>query len=331
MFISGIAGFLGSWLAESFVKDGWEVVGADTLVGRYRSNVPKGARLVVGDCADLDLVRKLTRGCDVVYHCASYAYEGFSVFSPNTVAQSVYMTSASLISAAIANKVRRFVLCSSMARYGAQKVRFGETMRPLPQDPYGVSKVASEDLLRLMATVHGVEYVIAVPHNIYGPRQKYDDPFRNVISIFANLMLQGRQSLIYGDGTQKRCFSYIRDDVLPLKLLATKPEISGEIFNIGPDDEFVTINRLAKEIADIIGFDLRPVHLEARPQEVRLANCDASKSGKMLGFKPRWKLRDGISETVEWIRKKGPRPFKYHIEVEIMNELTPTVWKKRLL
>lgn len=331
MFISGMAGFLGSWLAESFIEDGWDVVGVDTLVGGYRSNVPKKAKLVVGDCADLRLVRKLTKGCDVVYHCASYAYEGLSVFSPSTVAQSVYMTSASLISAAVSNKVKRFVLCSSMARYGAQKVPFKETMHPLPEDPYGMAKVASENLLRIMSTVHGMEYVVAVPHNIYGPRQKYDDPFRNVVSIFANLMLQGRQPFVYGDGEQRRCFSYIKDVVAPMKQLATNSRINGETFNVGPDDEFVTINKLAEEVAEIIGFDLRPVRLEARPQEVKLANCDATKSRKMLGFKPKWKLRDGIGETVEWIRKKGPRPFKYHIEVEIVNELTPTVWKKRLL
>jgi UDP-glucose 4-epimerase len=331
MFISGIAGFLGSWLAESFIADGWDVVGADTLVGGYRSNVPKQARFVVGDCADLSLMRKLTRDCDVVFHCASYAYEGLSVFSPSTVAHSVFMTTASMASAAVSNGVGRFVLCSSMARYGAQRVPFKETMPPRPEDPYGAAKVASEELLRLVATVHGMEYVIAVPHNIYGPRQKYDDPFRNVVSIFANLMLQGRQPLIYGDGEQKRCFSYVRDMIPPLKQLATEPKLNGEIFNVGPDDEFITINQLARELADVIGFDLKPTHMEARPQEVKLANCDATKSRRMLGFSSEWKLKDGLRETVEWLRERGPRPFKYHIDVEIFNDSTPTVWKKRLL
>ena len=92
-----------------------------------------------------------------------------------------------------------------MARYGKQEtVPFREDMVCKPQDPYGIAKYAGELLVSNLCNTHGMEYVIAVPHNITGPRQKYDDPFRNVASIMINLMLQGRQPIVYGDGTQKR-------------------------------------------------------------------------------------------------------------------------------
>ena len=175
-----------------------------------------------------------------------------------------------MISAAIANKVRRFVMCSSMARYGTNKVPFTEDMTPRPQDPYGIGKYAAELMLQNLAETHGMEWVIAVPHNIVGPRQKYDDPYRNVASIFINLMLQGRQPYIYGDGNQKRCFSFISDDIAPLKQMAsTTQRASVEIINIGPDDEFITINELAEH--DRPADPVRPqdrTTRRGRPQEV---------------------------------------------------------------
>ncbi|HSO37669.1 MAG TPA: GDP-mannose 4,6-dehydratase, partial [Labilithrix sp.] len=227
-------------------------------------------------------------------------------------------------------KVRRFVMCSSMARYGTNKVPFSEDMTPKPQDPYGIGKYASELLLQNLAETHGMEWVIAVPHNIVGPRQKYDDPYRNVASIFINMMLQGRQPYIYGDGNQKRCFSFISDDIAPLKQMALDDKCVGQIINIGPDDEFVTINELAELTAKLIGFKLEITYTRGRPQEVLLANCSADKARKLLDYRPKVKLEDGIRNMIDWIRSRGARPFKYHLDLEIINEKTPDTWSKRL-
>ena len=98
-----------------------------------------------------------------------------------------------------------------MARYGDISTPFKETDKVNPVDPYGVSKVAAENILKILSKTHGIEYNIAVPHNIIGPKQKYDDPYRNVASIMINLILQGRQPTIYGDGTQKRDFTHVED------------------------------------------------------------------------------------------------------------------------
>jgi UDP-glucose 4-epimerase len=330
IFISGVAGFLGSHLAEAFLADGHSVVGIDNMIGGYLDNVPAGVEFYQADCNDFGRVKDFMHGVDIVYHCAATAYEGLSVFSPHLVTQNIVTASTGMVSAAIANKVRRFVMCSSMARYGTNKVPFTEDMTPKPQDPYGIGKWTSELMLQSLAETHGMEWVVAVPHNIIGPRQKYDDPYRNVASIFINLMLQGRAPYIYGDGTQKRCFSFISDDIAPLKQMAYMPECNGQVINIGPDDEFVTINELAATVARLINFPLQITYTKGRPQEVHLANCSADKARKLLNYKPRVSLEDGLRQMIDWIRSRGVRPFKYHLELEIQNEKTPDTWSKRL-
>ena len=210
VFITGVAGFLGSHIADALLELGHEVLGCDNLIGGYKDNIPKGVSFYQEDCNNLEKMQHLLRGVDIVYHTACTAYEGLSVFSPKLVVENTMMNTISMASAAIQNGVKRFVYCSSMARYGTQKViPFTEDMICNPQDPYGIAKLSSEKMLENLCSIHGMELVIAIPHNIIGPRQKYDDPFRNVASIMINLMLQGRQPIIYGDGMQKRCFSFV--------------------------------------------------------------------------------------------------------------------------
>lgn len=330
IFITGVAGFLGSHLADAFLADGHQVVGIDNMIGGYLDNVPEGVEFHQYDCNDFSRVKELMKGSDIVYHCAATAYEGLSVFSPHMITQNIVGASTGVISAAVANGVRRFVMCSSMARYGTNQVPFHEDMTPRPQDPYGIGKWTSELLLRNLADTHGMEWVVAVPHNIVGPRQKYDDPYRNVASIFINLMLQGRQPYIYGDGNQMRCFSFVSDDIDPLKQMAFSPEVVGQIINIGPDDEFVTINELAAVTARLLQFPLEITYTRGRPQEVLLANCSADKARRLLGYQPKVKLEEGMQQMIDWISHRGVRPFKYHLDLEILNEKTPETWAKRL-
>ena len=330
IFISGIAGFMGSHLADAFIAEGYKVVGCDSLIGGYLDNVPSEAEFYQYDLNYHNSIVKITRDCEIIFHCAATAYEGLSVFSPYFVTKNIVQSSVSLITAAIANRAKRFVFCSSMARYGTQdRVPFTEDMTPMPQDPYGIGKYTSELFLKNLCETHGMEWVIAVPHNIIGPRQKYDDPYRNVASIMINLMLQKRQPIIYGDGEQKRCFSFIQDDIDILYRLAFEKDAAGEVINIGPDDEFVTINQLAGCIAEILGFMLDPVYEKSRPQEVQFANCSADKARRLFGYSPKVRLREGLRSMVDHIKQRGTKPFKYHIDLEIINKSTPDTWTER--
>ena len=330
IFVTGVAGFLGSHLAENMLEMGHEVVGIDSLIGGEIINVPPSVEFYQYDCCDRNSVARVSRGCDVVYHCAATAYEGLSVFSPALISRNIIDASVSVFSAAIENKVKRIIFCSSMARYGTNEVPFKETFEPRPQDPYGIAKVAAEQMLRVLCQVHDVEYVIAVPHNIIGPRQKFDDPYRNVASIMINLMMQNRQPIIYGDGEQKRCFSFVEDCLSCLVKMVNSPKVVGEVINIGPDEEFVTINQLFATIKDLLGFRGEPIYMPDRPQEVRFATCSADKARALLDYKSKVKLEAGLRSMIQYIGGRGPRKFRYHLELEIINEKTPATWRERL-
>ena len=221
---------------------------------------------------------------------------------------------------------------SSMARYGTQDtVPFKEDMIPKPQDPYGIAKYGAELLIKNICETHGMKYVILVPHNIIGPRQKYDDPFRNVASIMINRMLKGEQPIVYGDGNKMRCFSFWEDVANPLMIACESDVVDGQVVNIGPDEEFITINELAQKLAKIIGFDLNIKYMPGRPQEVKHANCSADKARQLLNYKTSKTLDEGLTELVEWIKIKGTKPFDYHLPLEFVTEKTPKTWSERLM
>lgn len=331
ILITGVAGFMGSHLADALLAKGHVVVGVDNLIGGYLDNVPKGVEFHELDCSNLNEMNKIMPGVDIVYHTACTAHEGLSVFSPELITRNTFGNSLSVISSAISNNVKRFIYCSSMARYGTQEITpFTEDMIPKPQDPYGISKYAVEQCLHNLSETHGMEYVIAVPHNIIGPRQKYDDPFRNVAGIMINLMLQNRQPFIYGNGSQTRCFSFIQDVIDPLIEMATNNECRGQVINIGPDKGTVTILELAETIAKLLNFELKPNFMPDRPREVKHASCSADKVKKLLNFESKISLEEGLSEMIDYIKKRGAKTFEYHLNLEIISDITPKTWKDRL-
>jgi UDP-glucose 4-epimerase len=331
VFVSGAAGFLGSHLADSFIQSGQEVVGCDNMIGADLNNLPEGIQFEEADCCDVDAMKRLTRGTDLIYHCAAVATEGLSVFSPALIAKHVYENTAGLLVGAASNKVKRFVFCSSTARYGVGKPPYTEDQTPDPVDPYGIAKYAAELLVRNVCETHGIEYVIAVPHNIIGPKQKYDDAYRNVASIMINRMLQGKQPIIYGDGEQTRSFSFVQDCVDPLVKMGTLPGLNGEVINIGPDTETVSINELAKILGELLNFKLDPIYVPDRPKEVKNTSCSADKARRLLGYETKVSLRDGLQRMVDWIRQHGTKPFSYHLPIEIDSPLVPATWKSRLI
>ena len=326
IFITGVAGFLGSNLADFYLQKGFKVSGCDNLIGGDIDNVDPKVNFTKTDCENLQKMTEITKNVDVVIHAAAYAHENLSVFSPHLICSNIIGGSTSVFSAAIQNKVKRIVFCSSMARYGKIKQPFFEEDTPNPVDPYGISKLAAEKILINLCETFGVEYNIAIPHNIIGIKQKYDDPFRNVASIMINLILQNRQPIIYGDGEQKRSFSDVDDCIYCIDKLATDPNITSEIVNIGPDDNFISINELFKKISNQLQFNQEPVHYSDRPNEVKMANCSADKAKKILDYKKNVSLDESLSKMTEYIKLKGKKNFQYNYELEIIDEKTPKTW-----
>ena len=331
IFVTGIGGFLGSHIADKLIEQGHSVSGCDNLIGGYLENVPRDAEFFQVDAIYLNQMKKMTSNSDLIIHTACTAYEGLSVFSPYLVGQNTYQISMSVFTAAAQNKIEKVINCSSMARYGEQsQIPFTEELVPKPQDPYGIAKLASEQTLDILSKVHGFKYVNLVPHNIIGPRQKYDDPYRNVVSIMINRVLNGDPPIIYGDGSQERCFSDIDDVVDPILNSINNEKAIGETINIGPDEDVITINQLARKILKVLNSDLEPIYIDPRPQEVKYAHCSADKARELLGYETTVKLDDSIKKIADWIIEMGPKKFRYHLDIEIINDKTPKTWKKKL-
>lgn len=330
IFITGVAGFLGSNLADYYINKGFTVSGNDNLVGGDEDNVSNKVNFYRGECEDLEFMTKCMKGVDVVCHTAAYAHEGLSNISPTLICNSNVTGSVAIFTAAIRNKIKRIVYCSSMARYGNIKMPFDEEDVPNPIDPYGVSKLAAEKILKILCETHNVEYNIAVPHNIIGPKQKYDDPFRNVASIMTNLMLQNRKPIIYGDGAQKRCFSDVDDCIYCLDKLLFDPEIKSQIVNIGPDENVITIKQLFEIISNKLKFNENPIYFKDRPNEVKYAACSSNKARNLLNYSTSVTLEESLDKVIDFIKKKGTKEFKYGYKLEIENENTPETWKNKI-
>jgi len=331
IFITGIAGFLGSNLAEYYLKKNFKVSGCDNLIGGSLDNINLNKiNFFKANCEDFEMMKKITKDVDVLCHAAAYAHEGLSTFSPVLISSNNVVGSVSIFTAAVVNKIKRIVYCSSMARYGNIRIPFREDDALNPVDPYGASKVAAENILKILSKTHNFQYNIAVPHNIIGPKQKYDDPYRNVVSIMINMMLQKRNPIIYGDGNQKRTFSDIDDCIYCLDKLLMDPNIFSQVVNIGPDEEFITINELYRLLSNKLKFNLQPQYVDERPNEVKNATCSSDKARKILDYKTNVSLDESLNKIIHYIKKKGPKKFEYNYFLEINNEKTPATWRNRL-
>jgi UDP-glucose 4-epimerase len=260
-----------------------------------------------------------------VYHLAAYAAEGLSHFIRRYNYQTNLIASINLINEAVKKEVACFVFTSSIAVYGAGQLPMTEEMVPIPEDPYGISKLAVELDLKAAHEMFGLNYVVFRPHNVYGERQNIADRYRNVIGIFMNQALQDRPLPVFGDGKQTRAFSHI-DDVAPL--IARSPEIpqaQNEVFNVGADTPY-SILELAEEISLAFKKPLKLEHLPAR-NEVVHAFSDHSKARRIFGATKTVTLREGIGRMAEWVLSKGSATPIWFDDIEIDKKLPPS-WRR---
>jgi len=330
--ITGISGLLGSTYARYLInKDGYEVVGIDNMIGGVEGNVPEKAEYIRGDIQDTALLTEICKGADCIFHTAALPYEGLSVFSPACTVNSIVSGTVSVASACLANNVRLLINCSSMARYGDQQPPFTEDMPRKPVDPYGLAKAQAEEHLELLHEIHGLNFVTVVPHNVIGVGQRYYDPFRNVVGIMINRTLQGKPIIIYGDGEQKRSFSSVNDCIAAVyKIMISDRDIAKEVYNIGPDDNEISIKQLAYKIGHFCNKYPNLQHFPDRPREVKNAFCSSDKIRKEFNYNATISVDYTLNNMIDWI-KPQVKEFEYHLPLEFTTDETPKTWTDKLI
>jgi UDP-glucose 4-epimerase len=327
--VTGGAGFIGAHVVNELIKLNHRVIVLDDLSGGFIENVNSEAIFIEGSITDLKLIEKIFKDHEItyVYHLAAYAAEGLSHFIRRFNYENNLIGSINLINESIKSKVICFVFTSSIAVYGACPPPMTEDMVPKPEDPYGIAKLAVEQDLKAAHEMFGLEYIIFRPHNVYGEYQNLGDRYRNVVGIFMNQLMRGKELSVFGDGTQTRAFSYIGDVAPYIANSVNIEKAKNEIFNIGADKEY-TINELAGAISDVMGMKSKIRYLPAR-NEVLHAYADHSKASEVFDMTNPYSLHEGISRMAAWAKQKGIKKSTEFKNIEIREKL-PVFWLEDL-
>jgi len=324
--VTGAAGFLGSHLVDYLLDAmGLEVVALDDLSGGCRENVNPCSTFVEGSVVDDVLLRDLfsKHRFQYVYHLAAYAAEGLSHFIRRFNYTNNLIGSVNLINASVNHKVECFVFTSSIAVYGAGQVPLTEETVPKPEDPYGVAKLAVEQDLAAAHEMFGLDSVVFRPHNVYGERQNLGDKYRNVVGIFMKQILGGEDITIFGDGEQRRAFTYVGDIVPGIARSAITPAAKNKVFNVGSDTHS-SVNELAEIVIRALGKTAKIRHVEAR-NEVKIAYSDHSRFKAVFQDASHTSLEDGVRRMAAWAKTAGVRKSGDFSNIEIPFKLPP-VW-----
>ncbi|MCD6519652.1 MAG: GDP-mannose 4,6-dehydratase [Anaerolineae bacterium] len=306
--VTGVAGFIGSHLAERLLREGYRVVGVDCFTDYYAREIKEhniqgllqapGFTFIEADLGEMDLV-SLLEGVSYVFHQAAQAGvraswgQSFAIYTTLNI-----LNTQKLLEAARQSKLKKFIYASSSSVYGdSDELPLRETTLLRPVSPYGVSKLAGEHLARLYAKNFGVPTVSLRYFTVYGPRQRPDMAFHK----FLRAIYTGGTIHIYGDGEQTRDFTFVSDAVEANILAMTRGE-PGSYFNIGGGSR-VTVNHCLDLLRQITGRDF-PVRYET-PQhgDVRHTWADTTAARNELGFCPRVSLEEGLRAEDEWFRE----------------------------
>lgn len=328
--VTGAAGFLGAHLTRELLSSAdMDIVALDDLSGGFESNIPDSSRVtfVEGSITDDRLVTNLFAEYEFkyVYHLAAYAAEGLSHFIRRFNYTNNVVGSVNLINESINHGVSRFVFTSSIAVYGESQVPMQESMVPEPEDPYGVAKYAVELDLKAAQRVHGLHYTIFRPHNVYGEYQNIGDRYRNVVGIFMNQIMEGRPLTVFGDGSQKRAFSYVGDIIGPIVSSAWNTDARDEVFNIGADDVY-SVNNLAHAVCEVLGSGDPDITYLPPRDEVHVAYSDHSKARDIFGRPESTALETGLKKMAAWVQEVGVRSTPPFDEIEVRKNL-PESWR----
>ena len=308
ILITGVAGLIGSRLADYIIENEPDVhiVGIDDLSGGYIENVNPKVELWQMNLVNGNISECFERhNFDYVYHLAAYAAEGLSPFIRSYNYQNNLVATSRIINECIVHDVKRLIFTSTMAVYGHGNGEiFDETQVPCPVDPYGIAKYACEMDIKVAGEQHGLDWCIVRPHNVYGIKQNIWDKYRNVLGIWMYQHMNGEPMTIFGDGMQKRAFSYVDDCLEPLWKTSQQDNCSKQIINLGGTVHY-TINE-ANEILKNVIKGGETIYKEQR-HEVKNAVPTWQKSVDLLDYRDDTNLHNGLVKMWKWAQKQPNR------------------------
>ena len=304
--MTGVAGFIGSHIAESLLALGARVRGLDDLSEGEQRNIPEGAGLFRGDICDSEACSAAVEGCEILFHLAAKVSVPRSVSDPVGYHQTNVTGTVNLLEAARRGGVRRFIYSASSSAYGDQpELPKHEVMAPKPMSPYAAAKLAAEHYVRSYAAVYEIDAVCLRYFNIFGPRQNANSAYAGVIAAFARDLLAGEPPTIYGDGSASRDFTYVANAV-HANLLAARHErpLEGEVYNVGIGRR-VTVSELAELMGRVVTemtgrAPPEPRYAPPRAGDVPHSLADLSRIRSEMGYEPIVGLEEGLGKTLAW-------------------------------
>ena len=304
VLVTGGAGFVGSHIVDRLLAQDLEVVVTDNLQTGRLENIAKHKndkrlRIVRGDIRDPQVVKDSVEGVEAVLHQAAMVSVMQSFENPVLTNEVNTSGTLNLLKASVDSGVKRFVYASSCTVYGnTETVPINEDCLPKPVSPYGVSKLAAEDYVKIFGDTYGLETVCLRYFNVYGPRQSYSE-YSGVITQFINRLVKDLSPVVFGDGDQTRDFVHVYD-VAEANMLSLKTVgIAGETFNIG-SGVATTISQLANMLLGITNkTHLKLVHSEPRKGDIKHSFADVSRARKRLQFNPKVSLKDGLETLIK--------------------------------
>ena len=305
--VTGGAGFIGSHIVEELVKLGVSTVSVDDYCAGKRENLdhlrgdPNFCE-VECDVTDMASLEPHFSGVEVVFHQAA-SKKTICLNNPRRDLEINAGGTFNLLELAVKHKIRKFVHASTGSVYGEAEYFPQDERHPLvPTSYYGVSKLAGEKYVKVFGELYGLDTTVLRYFHIYGPRQESSE-VGGVVSIFTRLMLAGEPITIFGDGTQQRSFTYVKDVVRANLLAATRKCATGQAYNCASGIK-VTVKELADVIAEVLEVrDQKIDYADWMPGDIKVFDIDNSKIRKDLGIDFVTDFRKGLGSTIDWARK----------------------------
>lgn len=303
--VTGGAGFIGSHIAETLLREGASVRVFDNLATGRQRNIEALKKLqgeleiISGDLRNRDAVQEAVAGVEVVFHQAALASVPRSIADPVTSLETNINGTQNMLLAARDGGVRRVVYASSSSVYGnIPTLPKHEEMAPAPMSPYAVQKLTGELLCRVFTRIYRLETVALRYFNVFGPRQDPTSQYAAVIPRFLTALLEKRRPIVFGDGEQTRDFTYIENVVQANLLAATSHDAVGTAINIGCGDR-ISLNSVLQLAGELLGITVEADYREPRPGDVRDSLADISKARQLLGYDPKISFHTGLARTLD--------------------------------